>query len=133
MANNYKNVQGAIDNLLNIKCLVRRKRKNEYDKKKELFVHTINNIETAIIRSNIALTDFGIDYAGYDEVYFSSIDALLLLAFGKDAAELIAFYLWDRINPDGSVNPIFDESENEIVLKDINQLWELVCKLNPKI
>jgi hypothetical protein len=133
MTNNYKNVQSAIDNLLNVKCVVRRKRKNEYDKKKELFIFIVNNIETAIIRSNIALTDLKLDYSDYDEVYFAAIDALLLISFGKDAAELIAYYLWDRINPDGSINPIFDENNNEIVLKDVNQLWELVCKLNPKI
>lgn len=133
MTNNYKNVQSAIDSLLNIKSLIRRKRKTEYNKKKELFVQAINNLETAIIRSNIAFTDFGLDYSDYDEVYFSSADALLLLAFGKDATELIAYYLWDRINPDGSVNPIYDENNTEIILKDVHQLWDLVCKLNPKL
>lgn len=133
MTNNYKNIQSAIDNLLNVKCLVKRKRKNEHNKKKELFIHAINNLETAIIRSNIAFTDFGIDYTGYDEVYFASTDALILLAFGKDAAELISFYLWDRINPDGTINPIYDENNNEILLKDVHQLWELLCKLNPKL
>lgn len=133
MTNNYKNVQSAIDSLLNVKSLVRRKRKNEHNKKKELFIQAINNLETAIIRSNIAFTDLGVDYSDYDEVYFSSTDALLLLAFGKDAAELILYYLWDRVNPDGSFNPIYDENNTEIILKDIHQLWDLVCKLNPKL
>ena len=131
--NNYKNVQSAIDDLLNIKCSVRRKRRSEKNKKKELFMHIMNNMESAIIRSNVAFSDFGVDYSDYDEVYFSTIDALLLLAFGKDSAELILYYVWDRLNPDGTINPIYDENENEIVLKDIHQLWDLLCKLNPKL
>ena len=131
--NNFKNVQSAIDNLLSVKCVVRRKRRTDQNKKKELFMHAINNLETSIIRSNIAFADFGIDYSDYDELFLSATDALLLLAFGKDAAELISYYLWDRVNPDGSINPIYDEEENEIKLENAHQLWELICKLNPKL
>ena len=129
----YKNVQGAIDNLLNVKSIIRRKRKNEHDKRKELFITAINNIETCIMRSNIAFADFGIDYSNYDEVYHTAIDSLVLLAFGKDAAELISFYLWDRTNEDGSINPLYDEDETEIILRDVHELWNLLCKLNPKL
>jgi hypothetical protein len=133
MASDFKNVQGAIDELLNVKSVVRRKKKTEQNKKKDLFIHAINNLEHTIIRTNIAFTDFGIDYSNYDDLFFAVIDALLLMNFGKDSAELISFYLWDRTNPDGSINPIFDENENEIILKDAHQLWDLLCKLNPKI
>ena len=131
--NNYKNVQSAIDDLLKVKCVIRRKKKTDQNKKKELFLHAINNLETAIIRSNIAFTDMGIDYSDYDEVYYTAIDALLLMCFGKDAAELIAYYLWDRLNTDGTINPIFDEKEKEIILENPHQLWDLLCKLNPKL
>ena len=37
------------------------------------------------------------------------------------------------INPDGSINPVLDEEDNEIVLKDANQLWDLILKVNPKL
>ena len=35
MGNDYKNVQGAIDGMLNIKSVVRREKKTEQNKKKE--------------------------------------------------------------------------------------------------
>lgn len=133
MSNEYKNVQIAVDGMLNIKSSVRRKRKTEQNKKKELFVQMINGIEHAIIRSHIAFTDFGIDYSAYDDTFMTVIDSLIYMHFGKDAAELISYYLWDRVNPDGSINPVMDEDDNEIHLKDTEQLWELICKLNPKI
>jgi hypothetical protein len=133
MSNDFKNVQTAIDGLLNIKSVVRRKKKTEQNKKKEMFIQIISGLEEAIIRSNIAMIDFGLDYSTYDETFLNVIDSLLYMNFGKDAAELISYFLWDRVNPDGSINPIFDEDDKEIVLQDAHELWELLCKLNPKL
>jgi hypothetical protein len=133
MSNEYKNIETAVDTLLNLKSYVRRKKRNEQDKKREIFVQIINGIEEVIIRSNIAMVDYGIDYSKYDDSFLMVIDALIYMNFGKDAAELISFYIWDRVNPDGSINPVLDEEENEIVLKDANQLWDLILKVNPKL
>ena len=110
MASDFKNVQGAIDELLNVKSVVRRKKKTEQNKKKDLFIHAINNLEHTIIRTNIAFTDFGIDYSNYDDLFFAVIDVILKMS--------------PYLPP---------ENENEIILKDAHQLWELLCKLNPKI
>jgi hypothetical protein len=133
MSNDFKNVQAAIDTVLNVKSVVRRRKKTEQNKKKEMFIQVINGLEEAIIRSNIAMIDFGLDYSSYDETFMRVIDTLIYMNFGKDAAELISYYLWDRVNPDGSINPVFDEDEKEIVLRDSHELWELLCKLNPKL
>ena len=133
MANDFKNVETAIDGLLNVKSVIRRRKKTEQNKKKEMFVQIINGLEEAIIRSNIALIDFGLDYSKYDETFMTVIDALIYMNFGKDSAELISYYLWDRMNPDGSINPIFDEDDKEILIQDSYELWDLLCKLNPKL
>lgn len=133
MSNEYKNVQSAINNLLNVKSVIRRKKKTEQNKKKEIFFQIINGLEETIIRANIAYTDFGIDYSKYDEAYLAIIDALIYMNFGKDSAELISYYIWDRINPDGSINPIIDDDNKEILLNNPYELWELMCKLNPKL
>ena len=133
MANDFKNVETAIDGLLNVKSVIRRRKKTEQNKKKEMFIQIINGLEEAIIRSNIALIDFGLDYSKYDETFMTVIDALIYMNFGKDSAELISYYLWDRVNPDGSINPIFDEDDKEILIQDSYELWDLLCKLNPKL
>ena len=133
MSNDYKNVESAVDSLLNLKSFVRRKKRNEQDKRREIFVQIINGIEEVIIRSNIAMVDYGIDYSKYDDAFLMVIDALIYMNFGKEAAELISFYIWDRVNQDGSINPVLDEEDNEIVLKDANQLWDLILKVNPKL
>lgn len=122
----------AINEILNVKSLVRRKRKSQGEKKRELFVSIINSIERLISRQNLMYTDFQIDFANYDDPFLDTIDALILLHFGKEGAELIVYYLWDRVNPDGSLNPIHDEDQNEIIINNAGELWDLLVKVNSK-
>ena len=46
--------------------------------------------------------------------------------FGKQAAEVIFFYVYERINPDGSVNELIDVNNEPIVLNNPSELWDLV-------
>jgi len=131
--NEFKNVQSAIDTLLDTKSFVRRRKKNDKDKKKELFFQIINGIEEVIIRSNLMVIDFGLDNSKYDESFLMVIDALIYMNFGKEAAELVSFYIWDRLNPDGSINPVMCDNEEEIILNNPYELWELMIKVNPKL
>lgn len=129
----YKNVQSAVDSLLNVTSLVRRKKKKESDKKKELFVQMINHLEQAISRSNIAYVDLEMDMSRYDEKFYIIIDILLYMGFGPQCQDILSYYLWERIMPDGSVVPLLDEQNNEIYLNNAYELWELILRLNPKL
>jgi len=100
-------IQAAINQILNVKSLIRRKKKTQETKKKELFISIINSIEQIINRQNLMYADLQLDFANYDEAFLDTIDALIILHFGKEGAELIGFYLWERTNPDGSLNDLF--------------------------
>lgn len=76
--------------------------------------------------------DFQMDFTNYDEQFLDTIDALIILHFGKEGAELIVFYLWERLNPDGSVNPLLDEDNKEIYINNAEDLWNLLIQVNPK-
>ena len=125
-------IQVAINNILNIKSLIRRKKKTQTDKRKELFISIINSIEQIINRQTLMYADLQLDFATYDEAFLDTIDALIILHFGKEGAEVIGYYLWERLNPDGSINPLLDEDDNVIILENANDLWNLILKLNPK-
>lgn len=71
-------------------------------------------------------SDYGIDLVKYDEPFFQIIDGLIFMHFGKEAGELIMFYIYERTNPDGTINPVFDEHDNPIPLERVEDLWELV-------
>jgi hypothetical protein len=125
-------IQLAINNILNVKSLIRRKKKTQSDKRKELFVSIINSIEQIINRQTLMYADLQLDFANYDEAFLDTIDALIILHFGKEGAEVVGYYLWERINPDGSINPLLDENDNVILLETASDLWNLLLKLNPK-
>ena len=125
-------IQTAINEILNVKSLIRRKKKSQSDKKRELFISIVNAIENVSNRQNLMYVDLQLDFTTYDESFLDIVDALVILHFGKEGAELIAYYLWDRVNPDGSINPLIDENNNPIVLESASDLWDTLLLMNPK-
>jgi hypothetical protein len=76
-------------------------------------------------------TDLSLDFVNYDEAFLDTIDALIILHFGKEGAEVIGFYLWDRLSPDGKIEPLLDEEDKPIYLETAHDLWNLLLKINP--
>lgn len=126
MENSLSEIQVAINEILNVKSLIRRKKKTQVEKKKELFISIVNSIEQIINRQNLMYAELNLDLAKYDESFLDIIDALLLLHFGKDGADLITYYLWERLTPDGEINPLVDAEGQEIYLQNAEELWSLL-------
>lgn len=133
MENNYNQIQQAVDSILNIKTFIKRKKRTKSEQNKETFCQVINHIEDVIIRQHIIYADFDIDISKYVEKYFVIIDSLMFLHFGKDCADIIGFYLYDRMNPDGTPNPLIINDKEEVHLQTPYELWDFLYKLNPKI
>lgn len=133
MIEDYREVKLAVDKILQTNSVIRRKKRNESEKKRELFCSVINSIEELNIRGSLAFADLQLDMEKYDEKFFEVIDSLIYISFGKECAELIGFYLWNRINQDGTINPIMTDTEEEIFLESPYQLYDLLSKINPKL
>jgi hypothetical protein len=124
----------SLDQLLQADTSIKRKNKKSYDQKRDLFINVINQFEYAITKSYLLEKDFKIDMSKYEENFYQIIDSLILLSFGKDIYELLSFYFYERYNPDGSENGlIIDETEEEIFVKDANELWDLIIRVKPDI
>jgi len=133
MADNFKEVQTAVDNMLNVKSYVRRKKKTQSDKKKEMFVQMINSLDEIFVRQGLMYADMDVDMFKYDEKFLAVIDVMIYFHFGEACSDVIAFYLYDRRNPDGTLNPILDDNDTEILLQTPYDLWNLLVVINPKI
>jgi hypothetical protein len=131
MEQSLNEIQTVINELLNVKSLIRRKKKTQETKKRELFISIINSIESIINRQNLMYVDLNLDFANYDEAFLDTIDALIILHFGKEGAEVIAFYLWDRLSLDGKIEPLLDEEDRPIYLETASDLWNLLLRMNP--
>jgi hypothetical protein len=124
-------IQTVINQLLNVKSLIRGKKKTQEAKKKELFISIITAIEKIINRQDLMYAELDLDLSNYDEAFLDTIDALIILHFGKEGAELIAYFLWDRVAPDGSIQPLLDEESNPVYLETAQDLWNLLIRINP--
>ena len=133
MENDYKQIQLGVDSIIGTKTVIRRKKKTEVDKKRELFFKMMNSLDELNVRQNIMYADLNLDFADYDEKFFTVIDALIYMHFGKQCTEVISFYLYERVNSDGTLNPIIVNDKDELILENPYDLWHLMCKLNPKL
>lgn len=135
MNEEHKNVKTAVDSILGVNSMVRRKRKTKEDKNRELFYQLINRLEECSIRTHIAFHDLRLDMSSYDESYLEVIDSLMYMLYGKQGCDLIAFYLYERIDQEtGNNNPIIiQETGEEVFLESPYELYDMLKKINPKM
>jgi hypothetical protein len=133
MEKDFRQIQLGVESIIGTKAVVRRKRRSTSDKKREMFYNVITSLEEMIVRQNILYADIDVDFSSYDEKFFTIIDSLIYMNFGKQCAEVIAFYLYDRLNPDGTMNPLIINEKEELMLNNPYELWNLLCQVNPKL
>ena len=133
MEKDFKGIQEGVESMLNAKTIVRRKRRTESEKKKELFHALINVLEEMRVRQALMYADLSLDFSSYDEKFLSAIDILLHMRFGPKCADVIAFYLYDRLNQDGTINPLIVNGKHEVTFKNPYDLWDFLKQINPKI
>ena len=125
-------LQEQINQIIGTQSVLKRRKKTNEDAQRELFINTIPLLEHIVNRGDMLFADYGINLLKHDESFFQIIDSLIYMHFGKDAGEIIMFYVYERINPDGTTNPLYDTEDNVVPLDKIEDLWELVKQLIKK-
>ena len=130
----YNQIRDAVSAMLNVSTVVRRKNKSKVEKKRELFAKTMKSLEEVLTRSHILYSDANVDFSSYDEKFMSIIDSLIFMHFGAQCFDLISWYLYDRIAPDGTQSStINDENGNEIHIQSAYDLYDLIVRVNPNV
>ena len=122
MDQNLQNsIHEAFKQLLNSPILIKNQRRNKALKKKILFISLIDQYEKALNKSARLQSEFGLDLFEYEEPFYGVIDKLMLLTWGMNVYELVTFYLYERLNLDGTLNHLIETKEDgtdiEIFLK----------------
>jgi hypothetical protein len=136
MDNNEQHADGikkSIDEIIGVDTFLKRKKKTEDDQQREKFIKIIQTLEEIEVRGMILGNDLALDFSSYDEKFYSVIDNLFYLHFGKEACELIFFYIYERLNPDGTADEVVDLDGNAIPLSSPEDLWELVKLTQEKV
>jgi hypothetical protein len=132
MDEHAKGVQQSIESIIGANTVLKRRKKTEDDINRDTFEKIILTLEQANVRSSIIGGDFKLDFTSYDETFYEIIDNLILMQFGKEASEVIFFYVYERINPDGTVNELADQDNNVVALNNPTDLWMLVNHIKNK-
>jgi hypothetical protein len=125
-------IKMSIESILNSDTVLKRKKKTEDDINRESFEKIIQVMEEVQIRATLLHSDFNLDLYSYDEKYYEVIDRLFAIHFGREAAEIIFFYIYERMNPDGTANQLLDDNDQPIPLESPNDLWVLVNHVKNK-
>ena len=122
-------VKKSIDDILGSDTYLKPKRKTDDDLNREKFETVIRTLEEIEARSVIMMGDLELDFTAYDEKFYQVIDGLLSMHYNKDAVEVIFFYLYERFNPDGTMNGLIDKDEKRVELNSPSDLWEIVKQI----
>lgn len=127
--NGYDDIKKAVDQLLKINSTVKRKKKAYIDKQKDLFIGIIMALQAAETRTVLTQTELKLDFSTYNEMYLQIIDSLILLHFGKEGYELLSWYLYEKINPDGTINELQNDNGDIVPSETVEDIWNILVKL----
>ena len=122
-----KGIKESVEHIIGVPLTLKPKKKNKEDTDREQFQSLINMLEHINMRSYMA-EDIGINTDQYDELFYNVIDPLIIDKYGNECVELIFFYVYERVNEDGTINELVDNNNNVVILNNSLELWEL-CKL----
>jgi hypothetical protein len=132
--NEQELIREAVSKMLNADTVIRRKTKSKAQKKRELFVKAIDSIEHVMKRSGEMFSTIGVDFSSYDEDFLSIIDMLLFMQFDQQCFELISWYLYERMGPDGEADSkLLNENGEEVSMKNAYDLYDVLLKVNPNL
>jgi len=125
-------IKQSIEDIIGTDTVLRRKRKTEEDLNRESFEKIMLLMDEIQVRSALLHSELGLDYSNYDEKFYEIIDRMFTLNFGKEASEIIFFYMYERINPDGTINELLDQNNEIIPINSPSDLWFLVNHIKNK-
>ena len=98
--------------------------------KLEVFTEILNKLRKQSDKEH-ALYVLDIDVSNLSDDYMSVINILIEIYYGKEGANWISWYLWER-DPLGSIDQATDDGKP--ICYDIKSLWEEVeqCRLDNK-
>lgn len=125
-------VKTSIDSIIGVDTTLKPKKKTDDDVQREKFEHVIRLVQEIEARGVLMAEELQVDFSTYDEKFYMAIDTMFEMHFGKEIAEIIFFYLYERINPDGSINTLLDANDYPVTLETVADLWETIKLIQVK-
>jgi len=99
---------------------------NIKESEEKLFILFVEQLEKAKDLED-KVVEIGLDVHPLVDPLWIVIENMLKLQFGLDTTNLIMYYLYDRIGPDGKIIPLVEEgSDKKFILKDPKDLFSYI-------
>jgi hypothetical protein len=125
--NKFKN----LSELLGKNSQVKESEKSLEKKEEKFFLELMENM-CQIEAVNAVLGTVGIHVAKYENPYVASMRLLLDKHFGELKTEIILWWVFDSISPEGGVYPLMDEKGIKHVIKTPLQLYKFLKRYDGK-
>ena len=101
---------------------------DEENVEKKLFLHLITLLEPIVTKEDKAY-DLGFDLSSITKKYIMVIDILIKMHFGPETYVHIEWYLYNRIDRFGNIEPFTDHAGKEFTVETPEDLWKLIQKV----
>ncbi len=99
---------------------------NIKESEEKLFILFVEQLEKAKDLED-KVVEIGLDVHPLVDPLWIVIENMLKLQFGLDTTNLIMFYLYERIGPDGKIIPLVEEgSDKKFILKNPKDLFSYI-------
>jgi hypothetical protein len=99
---------------------------NIKESEEKLFILIVEQLEKSKKLEDKTM-ELGFEFKPLVDPLWIVIENMLKLQFGLDTTELIMFYLYERIGPDGEIIPLVEEgSDKKFILKDPKDLFSYI-------
>ena len=100
-------------------------------KEEQFFFDLIADLCQMEAKSQVISTS-GVNIMEYEEGYLKIINALLEKHFGEAKTQIIMWWVFESINPEGEVSALVDENKKEHIIKTANELYKFLKKYDEK-
>lgn len=101
-------------------------------KKEEAFFLELMEKLCQIEAVGAVLSNVGIHADKYNNPFYLSIRMLLQKHYGEIKTEVILWWVFDSLTPDGGIYPLLDENNEKHILKTAQQLWKFLKRYDGK-
>ena len=121
----------TISDLLGKGIDVAKSSKSTKKEEEKFFLELLENM-CQIEAVNAVLGTVGVYVSKYDNPYVRSIKMLMEKHFGEVKTEVILWWVFDSIDPDGGVYPLLDEKNEKHVIRTPQQLYKFLKRYDGK-
>jgi hypothetical protein len=104
---------------------VKESEKSIKKKEEKQFIDLITNLCTIEAHSR-TIFNSGIDITVYDNMYFQVISVLLDKTYNLIQKNIILWWVFESLSPEGDVYPLMDENEEKHIINTPLQLYKFI-------